>query len=189
MSSRLKLTLAAVLAGAAVAAGLLVTRGDASRYIATLSNRGGPAVAIRGLRTKLAPITTGNVLAVRHGRALYRLRTTDGTPCFGVGPANDLGSPGSVVCPRGGFPSSGSPLLDFSVYEGSSHEVREFSLFRIEGFAADGVAAVEFFRPNGDVALRVPVSRNVYSAATVPKGPIAGLAAVDRDGKRLWRSP
>lgn len=138
---------------------------------------------------KLAPIKSGNVLAVRHGRALYRLEPANGPDCFGAGPANDIGTPGSVVCPRGGFPSGGNPVLDFSVYDGTRHDVREFSLFRIEGFAADGVASVEFFRPNGDVALTVPVSGNVYSAATVPKGPIAGLAAVDKQGKRVWRSP
>jgi len=189
MSVRRKLMLAAVLTVAAIAAAVLVTRGDASRDSATLSNRGGPSIAVRGLRMKLAPIRSGNVLAVRNGRALYRLEPASGAPCFGIGPANDIGSPGSVACPRGGFPSSGNPVLDFSVYEGTSHDLRELSLFRIEGFAADGVAAVEFFRPNGDVALRVRVSGNVYTAATVPKGPIAGLAAVDKDGKRVWRSP
>ena len=67
--------------------------------------------------------------------------------------------------------------------------MKEFSLFRVEGFAADGVAAVQFFRPNGDVVLSVPVSGNVYSAESVPKGPIAGFAAVDKQGKRVWRSP
>ena len=189
MSTRVKAMAALVLAGAALGAGVLVTRGDATRDGAQLSNHGGPSIAIRGLRSKLAPIKTGNVLAVRHGRALYRLTLGNGAPCFGVGQATDIGSPGSVICPRGGFPSGGDPLLDFSVYEGTRHDLRELALFRIEGFAADGVAAVEFFRPNGDVALTVPVSGNVYSATSVPKGPITGLAAVDRQGKRLWRSP
>jgi hypothetical protein len=189
MNMRLKLTGALVLIGAAVVAGLLVTRGDASGRHAGFSNHGGQTIAIRGLRMKLAPIRTGSVLAVRHGRALYRLRLPSGAPCFGVGPATDIGSPGSVVCPRGGFPSGGDPLLDFSVYEGTQHDLRELSLFRVEGFAADGVAAVQFFRPNGDVALTVPVSENVYSVASVPKGPIAGLAALDKEGKRVWRSP
>ena len=189
MSARLKLTLAGVVVLAAIAAAVLVTRGDASRDNARLSNHGGPAIAIRGFRMKFGAIESGNVLTVRHGRALYRLGPANGAPCFGVGPASDIGSPGSVVCPRGGFPSGGDPVLDLSVYEGSRHDVRELSLFRIEGFAADGVAAVEFFRPNGNVALRVPVSGNVYAAATPPKGPIAGLAAVDKDGKRIWRSP
>jgi hypothetical protein len=189
MSARLKLTVVLALVGAAAVAGVLVTRGGASGDAARMSNRGGPAIAIRGLRMKLAPIRTGNLLAVRHRRALYRLQLPNGAPCFGVGRASDIGAPGSVVCPRGGFPTAGDPLLDFSVYEGTRHDFRELSLYRVEGFAADGVAAVQFFRPNGDVALTVPVSGNVYSAGSVPQGPIAGFAAVDKDGKRLWRSP
>ena len=189
MSAMLKLAVAVIVAAGAAVGGVLVTRGDASRDSARLSNRGGPTIAIRGLRMKLAPIRTGNVLAIRHGRALYRLELATGAPCFGVGPASDVGSPGSVICPRGGFPGSGDPVLDFSVYESTRHEVKDFSLFRVEGFAADGVAAVQFFRPNGDVALTVPVSGNVYSAADVPKGPIAGFAALDKEGKRIWRSP
>jgi hypothetical protein len=188
MSAKQKVALASLLAAAAVLAGALVTRGDASRDTASLSNRGGKAIAIRGLRMKLATIRIGYVLASRHDRVFYRLGAVNGEPCFGVGFATDVGSPGSVVCQRG-FPGSGNPVLDFSVYEGTRHDVKEFSLVRVEGFAADGVAAVQFFRPNGQVAVTVPVFGNVYSAASVPKGPIAGYAAVDKEGKRLWRSP
>ncbi len=190
MNGRMKVALAllVVLAGAAVAS-VLVTRGGASRDTTKLSNAGGPTIAIRGLRMKLATIKSGHVLAVRHGRALYRLELANGAPCFGAGPATEMGTPGSVICPKGGFPSGGSPIVDFSVYENTRHDVRQFSLYRVEGIAADGVSAVQFFRPNGDVALTVPVSANVYSAADVPKGPVVGYAALDRDGKRIWRSP
>jgi len=188
MSTRMKVALALLVVTAAAVAGLLVTRGDASRDSASVSNHGGPTIAIRGLRMKLATVRTGNVLATRNGRVFYRLRTVSGNPCYGVGLAADVGTPGSVVCQRG-FPSGGDPVLDLSVYEGTRHEAKQFSLFRVEGFAADGVAAVQFFRPNGDVALSVPVSGNVYSAASVPDGPIVGYAAVDKGGKRIWRSP
>ena len=183
----MKLTLvsAFVLIAAAVAA-VAVTRGDASRDTARLSNRGGPTISIRG---GVAPIRSGNVLAVRNGHAFYRLNRTNGTPCYAVGAASEIGTPGSIVCPRGGFPSSGSPLLDLSVYEGARHDQREFSLYRVAGLAADGVARVEFFRPNGTVALTVPVSGNVYATTDVPKGPIVGYGALDKGGKRLWRSP
>jgi hypothetical protein len=189
MNVKLKLALALCVVGAAVGAGILVTRGDASGDRTAFSNRGGPTIAIRGLGTKLAPITAGHVLVTRHGRVFYRLGAVNGDPCFGVGFASDVGGPGSVVCPKGGFPSGGNPVLDLSVYEGTRHDLKEFELFRVEGFAADGVAAVQFLRPNGNVALTVPVAGNVYSAASVPKGPIAGFAAVDNSGKQLWRSP
>jgi hypothetical protein len=188
MNGRLKVTLALLVVAGAVVAGVLVTRGDASRDIASLSNEGGPKIAIRGLRMNRATIRTGNVLATRHDRVFYRLTTASGQLCYGVGLATDVGSPGSVVCQHG-FPSGGDPVLDFSVYESTRHDVKEFALFRVEGFAADGIAAVQFERPNGQVALTVPVSGNVYSAAAVPKGPIAGYAAIDKEGKRVWRSP
>jgi len=184
----MKLALALLIVVGGAVAGVLVTRGDASRDTATLSNHGGGTIAIHGLRMRAATIRTGAVLARRDGRVFYRLTTADGDPCFGVGLATDVGSPGSVVCRRG-FPSSGSPVLDLSVYEGTRRDAREFSLFRVEGFAADGVAAIQFLRPNGNLALTVPVAGNVYSAATTPTGPIAGYAAVDREGKRVWRSP
>jgi hypothetical protein len=183
------LALLGALGGAAAVAVVLVSHVGASRGDATLSNRGRPAIAIRNLRLASARITSGNVLAVRQGRVFYRLERASGDPCFGAGSADQLGTPGSVICPRGGFPRNGSPVLDFSVYEGSRHDTRELSLFRVEGFAADGVAAVEFFRPDGEVALTVPVSANVYATSSVPHGPIAGFAAVDRGGKRVWRSP
>jgi hypothetical protein len=189
MNGKLLVTLSVLFVGAAIAAGFLVTQGGASRGEAKLSNRGGNTIPIRGLRMRFATITNGNVLGIRDGRALYRLHRENGGDCFGVGQADQLGSPGSVVCPRGGFPRAGDPVLDLSVYEGSRRDVRELSLFRVEGFAADDVVAIEFLRPNGDTALRVPVSGNVYSTSSVPRGPIAGLAAVDKNGKRVWRSP
>ncbi|HKC22982.1 MAG TPA: hypothetical protein VKB64_10775 [Gaiellaceae bacterium] len=188
MNRRTKLAVALLVVAGATLGGVLVTRGDASRDTATLSNQGGTTIAISGLRMKLATIRAGTVLATRRDRVFYRLTTVSGEQCFGVGVATDVGTPGSVMCQRG-FPSSGSPVLDLSVYEGTRHDAKEFSLFRVEGFAADGVAALQFFRPNGDVALTVPVSGNVYSAASPPKGPIAGYAAVDKEGKRVWRSP
>jgi hypothetical protein len=54
MSAMLKLTVAVILVAGAVAGGVLVTRGDASHDSAGLSNPGGPTIAIRGLRMKLA---------------------------------------------------------------------------------------------------------------------------------------
>ena len=80
-------------------------------------------------------------------------------------------------------------MFDFSVYEADVRGSRDLSLYRAEGFAADGVAAVAFLRPNGSVALRVPVRGNVFSATAVPRGPIRGVAALDAAGKEVWRSP
>jgi hypothetical protein len=189
MSGKLKLTFALAVVAAGGVAAVTVTRGDASRDTAALSNHGGPSIAVRGLSFGVAPIRTGHLLGVRTGHAFYRLDRASGDPCYAVGAASDLGTPGSVVCPRGGFPASGSPVLDLSVYEGTRRDVREFGLYKVAGLAADGVASVQFFRPDGSIALTVPVSRNVYAATDVPEGPVVGLAALDQAGNRLWRSP
>lgn len=189
MNRKLKLAFVLVVIAAAAVAAVAVTRGDASRDTAKLSNHGGRAIAIRGLDYGVAPIRTGHLLAVRNGHAFYRLDRPNDHPCYAVGIASDVGTPGSVVCPRGGFPASGNPVLDLSVYEGMRRDVREFGLYKVAGLAADAVASVQFFRPNGAVALTVPVSANVYVTTDAPKGPVAGLAAIDKSGKRLWRSP
>ncbi len=189
MSGKVKLAAVFALAAAATAiAAVITTQGGASRETAKLSNDGRP-ISVRSLQIPQANVVSGSVLAVRNGRAFYRFTLGNGDPCFGGGAASDFGTPGSLVCPHGGFPRAGEAILDLSVYEGTRRGVREFSLYRAEGFAADGIAAVEFFRPNGDVALTVPVSGNVFSTTSVPEGPIWGTAALDKDGKRVWRSP
>jgi hypothetical protein len=129
-----------------------------------------------------------SLLAVRGVRAYYHLDSKDG-PCIASGPADAPGELGTVQCPHGPFPSADRPVVDLSVYESSSREKKELSLYRAAGVAADGVATVEFVRPNGSVALTLPVSGNVFAAVSVPPGPIAGLVARNAAGKQLWRSP
>jgi hypothetical protein len=184
-----KLIVAGAVIAAAATATVIATQGNASRDATKLSNTGRQQVEVRRVVIRSVPIRHGSLLAVRASRALYRLDRKDAEPCFGVGPANDVGNVGAITCPRGGFPRAGEPVLDFSVYESTRHDVRDLSLFRIEGFAADGVAAVEFLRPNGSVAVKVPVAGNVYAMTAVPEGPIAGFAAVDKAGKRMGQSP
>jgi hypothetical protein len=188
MSARRKFIIGVAVTAAAVATAV-ATRGNASSDGTRLSNHGSRSVAIRGLKLKFAPIERGSVLAVRGDRAVYRLARAGGKPCFGVGPATDIGNVDSAICSPGGFPTAGEPILDFSVFESTRRDVRDLALFRAEGLAADGVAAIEFLRPNGKIALRVPVVANVYATRAVPQGAVAGLAAVDEAGKRLWRSP
>jgi hypothetical protein len=189
MTTSPKLIIAGAVIAAAATATVIATQGNASRDATKLSNTGRQQVEVRRVVIRSVPIRHGSLLAVRASRALYRLDRKDAEPCFGVGPANDVGNVGAITCPRGGFPRAGEPVLDFSVYESTRHDVRDLSLFRIEGFAADGVAAVEFLRPNGSVAVKVPVAGNVYATTAVPEGPIAGFAAVDKAGKRLGQSP
>jgi len=189
MTGRIKLLIAlAIVAAGAVTAVVVATRGDASRDAATFSNSGRP-ISAAARELKLMKLEDGRLLALRNGRAFYRFTDSNGDACFGAGRASEVGSLGSLICQRMDFPTSSHPILDLSVYEGTQRGVRELSLYRAEGLAADGIAAVEFFRPNGDVALTVPVAANVYSTTAVPKGPVWGMAALDDSGKRVWRSP
>ena len=190
MTAARKLAIAGVLVVGATAAAAFALRTHAASDGMRLSNSGRPVTVLRGLVVRTAHIRDGHLLATRSGRALYRLDRANAAPCFGVGPADDVGSIDAATCTRGRFPTTGHPVLDFSVYEGTRHDVRELSLYRVEGLAADGVDSVEFLRPNGKVALSVPVSENAYATTEVPSDvPVAGYAAVDKAGKRLWRSP
>jgi hypothetical protein len=168
----------------------LATRTSASERgsLSRISNEG-RLVPVRGAKfARVLGVQQASLLAVRGSRAYYHLDGRDG-PCIASGPADVPGDLGTVQCPRGPFPSADRPVVDLSVYESTSREKRELSLYRAAGVAADGVATIEFVRPNGSVALTLPVSGNVFAAASVPSGPIAGLVARDAAGKQLWRSP
>ena len=178
-----------VAAAAAVAIGL-AARTSASKpgAFARVSN-GGRIVTLRpDALTQRLGIDRASLLAVRARRAYYLLETSKG-PCAAVGMPDTPDQLGAAQCPEGHFPTAEHPVLDLSVYESTSHEERQISLYRAEGIAADGVAAVQFLRPDGATALTVPVAGNVYSMTSVPPGPIAGVAALDKSGRRVWRSP
>jgi hypothetical protein len=165
---------------------------DSGSSYAKLSrfSSGGTQVALARTEERVARLMGADavyLLARRTDRAYYRITGPHGT-CYGAGPAKQVGFVTGEECPEGTFPTRGRPVLDYSVYEAVGHD-REggLSLFRAEGFAADGVASVAFLRPNGEVALRIKVRGNVFSAAA-PRGPVATLVAYDSAGQEVWRS-
>lgn len=185
MSRRMLLTLAllcGVGAAAAVAFAVRGAHGSGRPDLVRVSNRGVRIAASRGTRHAFHSASV-HLLAARDGRAFYELDTTDGQ-CFGVGSSGDLGDVGGEVCPRGPapFPSAARSTLDFSVYEGQSPDRDGMTLYRIEGFAADGVAAVGITNRAGHVALRVPVDNNVYVLSHVPPGLTGEIVALDAAG-------
>jgi hypothetical protein len=173
--------LSAIAVSLAIAVAVRGAHGSSRAGLSGLSNHGVRVTASSGARRAFR-VESVRLLAVREGRAFYELDTADGR-CFGVGPASRLGDPGGEVCPRGGpFPSASRPTLDFSVYEGRSADRDDMRLFRIEGFAADGVAAVGIANRAGQVGLRVPVSNNVYVLSPVPPGLTGAIVALDGGG-------
>jgi hypothetical protein len=183
---------AAVLLVAAIAVAGAVAQDSGSSY-AQLSrfSTGGHPVSLARTEARVARLMGADavyLLAKRADRAYYRITGSQGT-CFGAGPAEKVGFITGEECPAGSFPTRGRPVLDYSVYEAMSHDRSGgLSLYRAEGFAADGVASVAFLRPNGEVALRIPVRGNVFSAAAPPRGPVAVLVAYDSRGQEVWRS-
>jgi hypothetical protein len=190
MRTRLKVGLVVAALAAVAVSVSLATRTSASERgsLTRLSNRGHVVPLHGGALTRVLGTRRASLLAVRESRAYYRVDGKDG-PCLAAGPAGDPGELGTIQCPRGNFPTAERPVVDLSVYESTSHVRGEMSLYRVSGVAADGVAAVAFLRPDGSVALRVPVSGNVFASNSVPAGPIAGVVALDSGGKQLWRSP
>ena len=184
------LMLGGALAAAVTSAVLLATYTSASQpgALARISNHGRPVTFRSNVLTRNLGVDEASLLAVRAGRAYYLLQTQHG-PCGAVGRPDQPDTPAAAQCPQGHFPTPDHPVLDLSVYESATHELGTVSLYRAEGLTADGVATVQFLRPDGTVALTVPVSGNVYATTAVPSGPIAGVAALDKGGKRVWRSP
>jgi hypothetical protein len=182
---------AAALLVAAIAVAGAVAHDSGSSY-AQLSrfSTGGHLVSLARTEARVARLMGAEavyLLARRADRAFYRITGPHGT-CYGAGPAKQVGFVTGEECPDGTFPTRGRPVLDYSVYEAMSHDrAGGLSLFRAEGFAADGVASVAFLRPSGEVALRIPVRRNVFSAPS-PRGPVATLVAYDSTGQEVWRS-
>ncbi|MDX6414404.1 MAG: hypothetical protein QOH23_1814 [Gaiellaceae bacterium] len=190
MSRRRVLASAALTVLAVIAAVIAATRGGASERgaLSRLSNEGRPVALVDGNVWRPAGVGNVTLLATRGTRTVYSLESKEG-PCVGAGPANVPGKLGTVDCPRGPFPTAEQPVLDLSVYEATSHESHEVSLYRAEGVAADGVVTIAFLRPNGTVALKVPVHANVYEEGSIPPGPVSSVLAYDAAGKELWRSP
>jgi hypothetical protein len=176
----LLVVLCAAGASAAVAIAVRGANGSSRPDLFRLSTRGVRVTPTKGARAAFR-VESARLVAIRDGRAFYELDTPDGR-CFGVGSAASVGDPGGEACPDGTFPSPPRPTLDFSVYEGRVGDRDHMTLFRIEGFAADGVAAVGVRNAAGHIALRVAVANNVYALDRVPPGLSGALVALDAQG-------
>ena len=120
---------------------------DSGSSHASLSRFSTPGNAVQLAKTearvaRLMGADSVYLLTRVNDRAYYRITGAHGT-CYGAGPAKDVGFITGEECPEGSFPTRGRPVLDYSVYEASSRERADgLSLFRAEGFAADGSRAL-----------------------------------------------
>jgi hypothetical protein len=193
------LVLAAVAAGLAVAVTLAILRGGP----ATGSTPGGRLAQISNDGEAVAPgpnqqkelrivgAVDARRLALRNGRAFYRLVRRDGSACYSVNTTSVQDRIGGVMCPTSAtaFPSPGRPVLDFSVFEATSHERGDVHVVDGQGFAADGVASVALLDESGRVIARAPAAENVYTL-DVPTGAVATtIAAYADDGTEVARVP
>ena len=177
------LGLVLVLAGGFAAA---QGRGD-GRPFTRIGNRGHavlrltPAVKRRLARADArGPIA---VLAARNGKDFVRFSSSDHGDCYGV---RRHGADTFAFTCWNDFPSPAHPLLDESVFGADDGEPLHAMV--LQGFAADGVAAIEALDSSGAVLDRVPVAANVYSLDAVPRSAVR-LIAVDSSGDAVAAIP
>lgn len=196
-----------IVAGAVLAVSATRTAGSAPSTddFSTASNRGvrveleGDVAAVRarfGSHPGGADIgMDAYLMATRGGRSFYRLASGPGSNCYAVGPAlREPDAFGQIHCAE---PFSRSnPLLDFTVLHGSPN-LEYVQLYRVEGIAADGVAAIELRDANGSTLGEAKVLDNVYHFDVLPNTRVETFVALHERGNvverrlvqpRRWRS-
>jgi hypothetical protein len=123
-------------------------------------------------------------LTVRRGIAFYRLEAANGSTCWATGRGRSVARLGSLGCTRDGFPTRRMPVRDFSGF--GQERGQPMQMFRLLGFAADGVAEIRLLGHRDAVFARVPVERNTYVLLKPPKG-VRTMVAVTTDGKVVYR--
>ncbi|HXF97412.1 MAG TPA: hypothetical protein VNJ46_02235 [Gaiellaceae bacterium] len=186
------MTLVSVALGSVVGAALyagLAGGGNPPPGLDRVTNAGTPIPTLSASDTRVLekvgrPGAATRLLAASEGRAIYRI----GSDCYGVGelPPTDQRF-GSVHCGVE-FPSSSHPIVDFTVVHGrfdDAGKVAEMNVWRSEGVAADGVAAVAFRTAAGEIVGRAAVTDNVYRHSTIPEGELVAVVALDASGNIL----
>ena len=116
------------------------------------------------------------------GDTIFRLPASTGPDCYGLGQAANAatGLIGEIRCSRT-FPSSQTPLLDFTIIHGDPAHPQGY-VWRSEGVAADGVASVTLLGLGGQPIATTAVVNNVYRFVSVPRVPVSAVSALDSTG-------
>jgi hypothetical protein len=160
--------------------------------LAQISNRGQPIELGPGQQREAEHVAgvAAARLATRAGRAFYRVLRRDGTVCYAV---DSVGGDhvGNTDCPGPAtvFPTATNPVLDFTIFESTSHVPGDLHIVSAQGFAADGVKSVALLDRSGRVVARDRTSGNVY-ALDVPAGRVAiSVVAYDARHVEVFRVP
>ena len=159
-----------------------------------VSNQGTDPPASLGERDQLAlermqrPAAEVRLLGEHGPRAFYRV----GSDCFGTGATsvNEYRLDAVVCTPA--FPSKARPLLDMTVFKGSGEPYKRptaLSIWKSEGFAADGVASVGFKNSVGEIVGKTQVIGNTYSHSSIPAETLDALVALDSSGEVVASVP
>lgn len=196
---RRMIILATIAVGLAVAASVALLRGETATgstpggKLAEISNRGQAVVPGPNQQRELHIVgaVDASRLARRDSRSFYRLARRDGSVCYSINTTDVEDHIGGAMCPTTAtaFPSPARPILDFSLFEATSHVRGQLHVVNGQGIAADGVASVGLLDENGRLIVRAPATDNVY-ALDVPQGQVATtVAAYADDGTEVARIP
>lgn len=189
--ARRAVALLVVVAALAVGGAALLLRDEPAPLFTAVSNTGTPAEIDLPRASHLpGPSVTGDafLIAQREDRRFYRLPRTGGT-CWATATLRKgewrIGSMSCQDDPQ--FPSRAFPLQDFSPIEMSLARPHPHFMW-LSGIAADGVEKVAVIDSDNRVVPAADVTDNVYFSKTLPKGDFFGLAALDGEGRIIWRS-
>lgn len=135
------------------------------------------------------------LIATRGSTAFYIIRRPDGRICYAVGENRPNLTPaqkqeqfrfGGANCidPRV-FPSRAMPVLSYPYFNFSpGDDVARMA--GIQGFAADPITEIGVIGRDNQIALRLPVENNVFSAGKRTLAGGRGLVALGKDNQVLW---
>jgi hypothetical protein len=128
-------------------------------------------------------LTAVSQLTTIGDRAFYRVTNAGGSDCFATGPtAVTEYSMGAILC-MPSFPSAKQPVLDFTILHGEGDQTM---VYRCEGVASDGVAAVALEDGSRNVLAETSVHDNAFYFNQPPKGLVRHLVALDATGAPVW---
>jgi hypothetical protein len=180
----LLLICAAALVGAALTLKAAATPEPPATGLSSLSARGVPVSP--SPESKQLGLTNLTLLRRTNGRAFYRATRADGKTCYAAGAADAVGAVGFTLCGAQNFPSPEAPVFAAPEVGAERTAPDDWQLFRVDGFAADGVARVAVENRDGEIVGEARVVDNVFAIVPSHGGGIGTLTAYDAAGRVVF---